>query len=194
MKTRLLIALVLCAGLGCSARAQKVAVKTNLLYDALLNVNGGVEIGLAPKWTLDLTANYNNWTFSEGKRWKNWFIQPEARYWFCDRFAGHFLGMHLLGGKFNMGGIDGGFNFLGTDFSKLSDYRYQGWAAGAGVAYGYSFILGMHWNLELELAVGYLYGRYDKYECVGCGQRTAKDQKHHYVGPTKAAVNLIYVF
>ena len=194
MKTRVLIALLFCAGLALPARAQQVAIKTNLLYDALLNINGGVEVGLAPRWTLDVSANYNNWTLSQGKRWKNWFIQPEARYWLCDRFGGHFLAAHLLGGKFNMGGIDGGFNFLGTDFSKLADHRYQGWVAGGGVAYGYAFLLGMHWNLELELGIGYLYGRYDQYECVGCGRRTAKDQKHHYVGPTKAAVNLIYVF
>ena len=194
MKARLLIALVICAAMSVTTRAQQVAIKTNLLYDALLNVNGGIEIGLAPRWTLDLSANYNNWTFSEGKRWKNWFVQPEARYWLCDRFGGHFLGVHALAGKFNVGGLKNGISFLGTDFSKLSDYRFQGWMAGAGLAYGYSFILGMHWNLELEVGVGYLYSRYDQYECVGCGERIAKDKKHHYVGPTKAAVNLIYAF
>ena len=140
MKARLLIALVICAAMSVTTRAQQVAIKTNLLYDALLNVNGGIEIGLAPRWTLDLSANYNNWTFSEGKRWKNWFVQPEARYWLCDRFGGHFLGVHALAGKFNVGGLKNGISFLGTDFSKLSDYRFQGWMAGAGLAYGYSFI------------------------------------------------------
>ena len=113
---RLLFVLLSCIGLSVSA--QDVAVKSNLLYDAALNINGGVEFGVAPKWTVDVTANYNNWTFSEGKRWKNWFLQPEARYWFCDRFAGHFLGFHLHGGKYNMGGIKGGFNLLGSDLSK----------------------------------------------------------------------------
>ena len=114
---RLLFVLLSC--IGFSVSAQDVAVKSNLLYDAALNINGGVEFGVAPKWTVDVTANYNNWTFSEGKRWKNWFLQPEARYWFCDRFAGHFLGFHLHGGKYNMGGIKGGFNLLGSDLSKL---------------------------------------------------------------------------
>lgn len=192
----LFTALLFCVGVGASPaiRAQQVAVKTNLLYDAMLNINGGIEVGLAPRWSLDFSANYNNWTFSGGKRWKNWFLQPEARYWLCDRFSGHFLGLHLHGGKYNVGGLDNGINFLGSDFSQLGDYRYQGWFAGAGVAYGYAFILGMHWNLELELGLGYAYTRFDKFECVGCGRRMERDKTHHYVGPTKAAVNLVYIF
>ena len=33
--------------------AQQVAVKTNLLSDAVLSPNLGIEVGLASKWTLD---------------------------------------------------------------------------------------------------------------------------------------------
>ena len=35
--------------------AQKVAVKTNLLYDATTTMNLGLEIGLGKKWSLDLS-------------------------------------------------------------------------------------------------------------------------------------------
>ena len=45
------------------AMAQKVAVKTNLLYDATSTINLGTEFGLSPKWTLDVSANYNPWTY-----------------------------------------------------------------------------------------------------------------------------------
>lgn len=83
---------------------------------------------------------------------------------------------------------------MGSDLSKLSDYRYQGWFIGAGVAYGYAWILGRHWNLEAEIGVGYAYTQYDSFRCVGCGKRVEKDKPHHYVGTTKAAVNLVYVF
>lgn len=184
--------LMLLLGTMFTAKAQDVAVKTNLLGDALLNVNAGVEVGLAPRWTLDLSGYYNAWTIN-GHKWKHWLAQPEARYWFCDRFAGHFLGIHAMGGQYNFGNIKNGISFLGSDFSKLTDYRYQGWAVGGGVAYGYAWILGRHWNLELEIGVGYLYTRYDKYNCQECGSKLATDD-HHYVGPTKAAVNLVYVF
>lgn len=186
----LIVAIVAMIG---SARAQDVAVKTNLLYDATATANAGVEVGLAPKWTLDLSGNYNGWKI-EDRTWKHWMAQPEVRYWFCDRFAGHFLGMHLLGGQYNVGHIKNDVSFLGTDFSKLSDRRYQGWAVGGGIAYGYAFILGRHWNLELEAGFGYVYTRYDVYECKNCGRKVASDVPHHYVGPTKAAINLVYVF
>ena len=43
--------------------AQKVAVKTNLLYDATTTMNLGLEIGLGKKWSLDLSGNYNPWKF-----------------------------------------------------------------------------------------------------------------------------------
>lgn len=67
------------------------------------------------------------WTLSHDRRWKHWLVQPEARYWFCDRFSGHFLGFHAHGGQYNVGGLKNGIKFLGSDFSKLSDARYQGW-------------------------------------------------------------------
>lgn len=189
-----ILLLILTLGTVVGASGQKVGIKTNLVSDALLNVNGGIEFGLAPRWTLDISGSVNAWTLSHDRRWKHWLVQPEARYWFCDRFAGHFLGFHALGGQFNVGHLKNGMSFLGTDFSKLSDYRYQGWAVGGGIAYGYDFILGKHWNLELEAGVGYVYSRFDKFECKDCGRRVGKDLDHHYVGPTKAAINLVYVF
>ena len=174
------------------AKGQNVGIKTNLLYDGFLSPNLGVEVGLAPKWSLDLSGQVNFWNVND-HRWRHWLFQPEARYWFCDRFSRHFIGVHALGGQFNVGNIKNNINFLGSDFSKLSDNRYQGWGIGAGVAYGYAFILGLHWNLELEIGFGYAYLKYDKYECHTCGHKEGSNH-HHYVGPTKAAINLVYVF
>lgn len=192
MRANRLIILVLLLLMSATAKSQDVGLKTNLLYDATATANLGVEVKLAPRWTLDLSGNYNGWTINEHK-WKHWLAQPEARYWFCDAFAKHFLGFHVFGGEYNVGNIKNGVSFLGTDFSKLSDYRYQGWGVGAGIAYGYAFALGHHWNLELELGVGYAYLNYDRFACKGCGKKVGSGD-HHYVGPTKAAVNLVYVF
>lgn len=189
------IALMACLAFTGRANAQStVGVKTNLLYDATATINLGTEIGLAPRWTLDVSANYNGWTLSHNRRWKHWLAQPEARYWFCDRFAGHFVGAHLLGGQYNVGGIDGRVNIFGTDFRNLKDMRYQGWFVGAGMAYGYAWILNRNWNFEAEIGLGYIYTRYDRFPCKECGKKLGTDQPHHYVGPTKAAVNLVYLF
>jgi hypothetical protein len=71
--------------------AQELAVKTNLLYDATTTGNIGVEAGLSKKWTLDVSGNLNPWTFSNNKKIKHWMVQPEARYWLCEKFNGQFL-------------------------------------------------------------------------------------------------------
>ena len=47
-------------------KAQNVALKSNILYDASGTVNLGAEVGLAPKWTLDVSGNYNGWVRSHG--------------------------------------------------------------------------------------------------------------------------------
>lgn len=192
MRLKLAFVVVMLA-LFSSAQAQKTALKTNLFHDAFLSPNLGVEIGLAPRWTIDITGELNAWKVN-GRSRKHWFVQPEARYWFCDRWAGHFIGAHLHGGQYNLGGLKRGFALLGTDFSKLAERRYQGWFVGAGIAYGYAWILGRHWNLEAEIGIGYAYTRFDAYPCANCGKKLEEDKPHHYVGPTKAAVNLVYLF
>ncbi len=178
---------------GWRAKAQDWDVKSNLLYDLTTTLNAGVEVGLAPKWSLDVSGNFNPWTFSDGKRWKHWMLQPEARYWLCNRFAGHFFGAHLLGGQYNFGHLNLP-DFLGNKLSRLEDFRYQGWYVGAGLAYGYTWILNRHWSFEAEIGFGWAYTRYDKYRCANCGKKVDSNRSHNYVGPTKAALNLIYVF
>ena len=184
---------MLLAGGAQRADAQNVALKTNLLYDATGTVNFGVELGLAPHWTLDMPSNICDWKVYNGKQWKHFLTQPEARYWLCSRFAGHFIGVHAHYGRYNMGNISNNIKFLGTNFAALSDNRYSGWLLGAGVGYGYAFALGNHWNLELELGVGYAYMNYDVYDW-DTDQKMQSDAHHNYVGITKLNVGLSYLF
>lgn len=92
------------------------------------------------------------------------------------------------------GGIENKISWLGPDFTKLKDRRYEGWFAGAGISYGYAVILGKHWNMEFEIGGGYAYFVSDVYECEKCGSKLEDDVPHHYFGVTKAAINLVYVF
>lgn len=196
MRRRFFLSVMLAFSFGVfpDLKSQDVAVKTNLVSDGLLNVNLGVEVGLSPRWSLDLTGDFNSWSLSHQRRWKHWLAHPEIRYWFCDRFGGHFVAAHLLGGQYNIGGFNGRWNLLGTDARKLSSTRYQGWFAGAGIAYGYAWALSRHWNIEAEVGIGWTYTRYDRFRCSGCGKRVESDHPHNFVGPTKAAVNIVYVF
>lgn len=176
-----------------AANAQDVALKTNLINDIALSPNIGVEVGLAPKWTLDMTAEMNLWKV-DGRSWKHLYFQPEARYWFCQRFSGHFIGFHALGGIYNFGKLNLPFNMLGSNLKELKDKRYQGWAAGAGVVYGYAWPLHKHWNIEAALGIGWLYTRFDSYPCQVCGTKIDRNKSHNYFGPTKLSVAVEYIF
>lgn len=191
---RYIIPILFAFAVSSQAWAQDFAVKTNVLGDAMGSLNIGIEGRLTERWTMDLTGHLDPWTRKDGALRRHAFLQPEARWWFCDSFSGHFLGVHAHGGIFNVGGIDTDIKFLNNDFSILRDSRCQGWFAGAGVAYGYDLIIGSHWNLEFEIGAGYAYTRYDQFECNVCGSTLSDDLTHHYFGITKAAISLVFLF
>lgn len=189
MKKILLLTLTLSAFIV-KIDAQSIGLKSNLLYSASLSPNLGIEIGLSPQTTIDISASFNPFTFSDGRKWKHWLVQPEFRWWTCERFNGHFLAAHLIGGGFNVDNVD---FFPFSMWDSLKEYRYKGHALGAGLGYGYAWMLGKHWNLEAEIAFGAAYTNFDKYYCPKCGEKIGTDN-HIYVGPTKAAINLVYLF
>ena len=167
-KPFLFLLLIAFTGLFSQAvKSQEVALKTNLLSDGFLNPNLGMEVGVAPKWTVAADFQFNGWTLSNDRRWKHWAVQPQARYWLCDRFGGHFFGVHVHGGQFNVG---------------------------AGVSYGYDWVLNKHWNLEAEIGVGYSYTRFDQFRCAGCGKKIASDKSHNYYGITRLSIGIVYLF
>lgn len=197
MKKTVYIIICSIAIIGLPGFTQEISIKTNLLYDATTTINLGAEIGVAPKWTIDFSGNYNPWTFADNKKMKLWLVQPEARWWTCERFLGHFIGFHLLGGQYNVGGmLPWGFKngkmmgFISNE--NILKHRYQGWAVGTGVSYGYQWVLSNRWSIEATIGIGYAYLKYDKYKCRECGE-SLKDGHRNYFGPTKAGISLIYV-
>ena len=79
-----------------------------------------------------------NWFNLDGKPGNNkkkvhWLAQTEFRYFLCERFSGHFFGIHAQGGEYNIGKHE-----MPLLFGKGSkDYRYEGYAVGGGFSYGY---------------------------------------------------------
>lgn len=195
-KSLFLIAIGIALLFSTSIYGQKVAVKTNLLYDATSTMNLGFEFGLSKKWTLDVSGNYNPWEFGENRKMKHWMVQPEMRYWLCEKFNGHFFGIHAHGGQYNWGGmLPWGFKngkMFGIENRNILEHRYEGWLIGAGLSYGYQWILGKRWSVEASLGIGYAYLDYAKYKCEKCGEKIGDGHKN-YFGPTKAAVSIIYI-
>ena len=172
-----LLFLLWMAGIG-GLKAQDVALKTNGLYWLTTTPNLGLEIAASQKVTVDLAAAYNPWTFKDDKKMRFWLIQPEVKYWLCEKFEGHYVGVHLHGAQY---------------FGGFSDKRYDGYLAGGGLSYGYDWILSPHWNLEASVGIGYArlwYKESDRTYCEKCYETKNTD----YFGLTKLGLTLIYLF
>ena len=179
--------------------SQRVAIKNNLVYDALLTPNLSLEFSLGEKWTLDTQVGMNFFFYENicGRsgsiflRGSHWLVQPEIRYWACERFNGWFLGLHAHGGQMNVGGINIPF-ILQNKHKEMKAHRYEGYFYGGGISAGYHWILSDRFSLEAALGIGYAHVRYDEFKCTACGQRTGKGGAD-YLGPTRAALSIIYI-
>ena len=168
----------------------RFAIKTNLLYDFTTVLNLSTEFALSHNTTLDLSFNWNPWTYNkeENTKFKFFLFQPELRYWTCEAFRGHFWGIHGHYAYYNVGHLPN------PIFPKaLNQYRFEGQLAGAGLSYGYHWILGPRWSLEAEIGAGYARMWYDKYPCQQCA-KLLTNEKLNYWGLTRAGINLIYLF
>ena len=132
----------------------KFAIKTNALYWATSTPNLGFEVGLAKKLTLDISGNYNPWKFGDDRQIKHWLVQPELRYWLCE--------------------------------------RYDGNVYGAGISYGYQWIISKRWSMEATIGVGYAHLKYDKYARGDGGEKLGHNNRN-YFGPTKVGLSFIYI-
>ncbi len=187
---RISLTAVLLMFVALASQAQNFGFKTNALYWATTTPNLGAEMAVGRKHTAQVFFGFNPWKQSGGDQSsiRHWLVQPEYRYWFCQNFNGWFLGVHAMGGQFNAGGVKLPFGLK----KDLRDHRYEGWYLGGGVTAGYQWPLSKHWNLETSIGVGYDYIQYDKFKCGTCGEKEGRTHDN-YVGPTKAALSLIYM-
>lgn len=167
-----------------------LAVKTNLVWWAArgtLNIGG--EVGLGNRTSLELSGGINRWNLEgsteNNKKLAHWVIKPEFRYWLCERFNGHFFGVHALYGQYNVGGYD-----IPMLFEK--EYRYDGTAYGAGVDYGYHLPLAKRWGVEFTAGVGVIMMDHTQFDCAKCGDEAGKFKKT-YFGPTELGVKLVFM-
>lgn len=183
-----MIFLLILLAISVTSYSQHFALKNNLIYDATLTPNLGMEFGLGKKVTLDISGGYNPFTFSDNKKFKHWLVQPELRLWTCEKFDGLFFGIHGHAGEYDIANIDVPFGL----FDKLEDHRFKGHLYGGGLTIGYQWVLGKHWNLEAAIGGGYARIHYNKYGPEKDAPRIEKDD-YNYFGITKAAISFIYI-
>ena len=168
----------------------RLAVKTNLLYGiSTLSPNLALEGGLGKRTTLELSIGTNTWNYrgtEEGnKKFMHTLVRPEIRYWTCERFNGHFFGLHAFYAQYNIGTYD-----VPLLFEK--EYRYYGNAVGAGITYGYHLMLAKRWGVEFNIGAGIAFMNYKKYACTTCIPDYEKVKKT-YIGPTRAGITMVFL-
>lgn len=184
---------------GISADAQRIGVKTNALYLATSTPNIGIEYAFADRFSLELEGGYNPWTLDSDRNMKakHFLISPEVRYWFCESFHGHFIGINANYTLFNISAVSVPALFFPVRSSRgviedLKEGRGEGWAVGAGLTYGCSWPIARRWNLECTVGLGYWYTDYDKFESRKCGL-FQEHVSHGAFGPTALGVSFIYL-
>lgn len=170
------------------AKSQEVAIKTNLAYWGISTPNLGMEFTLNEKSTLEVSGGLNLFEYNRNKQFKYWLIQPELRWWFCEAFNGHFIGVHMHGAQFNVGGWDIPIGRLDI----FEDKRYEGYLYGGGLSYGYQWILTNRFNFEFSVGAGYARTHYSEYPCQDCGAKLNEDN-YNYWGVTKLGFSIIYL-
>ena len=196
---RILIIFFLLLFSGISVNAQRIGVKTNALYLATSTPNIGLEYAFADRFSLELEGGYNPWTLDSDRNMKakHFLVSPEVRYWFCEAFNGHFIGINANYTLFNLSGVDVPAVFSPSARSAmvledLKNRRSEGWAAGAGLTYGCVWPIARRWNLECTVGLGYWYTDYDKFESRKCGL-FQEHVSHGAFGPTALGISFIYL-
>ncbi|MFI3264213.1 MAG: DUF3575 domain-containing protein [Rikenellaceae bacterium] len=172
------------------ALGQTFAVKSNLLYDATSTLNLGGELRCADNQTLSLSVNYNPWCFSDNKKMKHLLFQPEYRFWLSETaFSGWFVGAEAHYGAYNIGGM---LPFVMNPTSEIANRRYQGELYGAGITYGYQWIISPRINFEASISTGYTHFDYDVFgQTVNAAFIEAA--KYNYLGFTQVGLSIIYL-
>lgn len=169
-------------------------VKTNMLYDALLIPNIGLEVDLGKRWSIAANWMYGWWDNAP----RNWYWRAYGgdvaiRKWIGSAagrkpLTGHHIGVYgqiftydfETGGRGYMGGKPGG-----TLWDKMNYV--------AAAEYGYSLPIARRWNIDFTIGVGYWGGIYHEYLPEGDYYVWLSTKQRNWIGPTKAEVSLVWL-
>lgn len=171
-----------------NCQAQSVSIRNNLLYDATLTPNLGLEIGIDSLWSVGVDAGLRPWPTSDNttRKYKHFLIAPEVRRWLKQTDKGHFFGANILYTHFNVGSIKMPFGL----YPSVRHKRKQGDAIAIGPSYGYSWRLASHWRIEAEAGFDVGYSWANVYECGHCGTKTGTDNGVFLM--PRVGVNAVY--
>ena len=165
--------------------ASYFALKSNLLYDALLIPNLSLEASIGSGWTLGAGGMFAWWSKDAKHRyWRIYGGDLEIRKYFGTLSKSKPLQGHHLG-------IYG--DFLTYDF-EFGAKGYQSKATyAAGIKYGYSHPIANRLNLDFALGIGYLHSNYKTYVPRDGCYVYQETKKQKWLGPTQAEISLVWL-
>lgn len=165
--------------------ASYFALKSNLLYDALLIPNLSLEASIGSGWTLGAGGMFAWWSKDAKHRyWRIYGGGLEIRKYFGTLAKSKPLQGHHLG-------IYG--DFLTYDF-EFGAKGYQSKATyAAGIKYGYSHPIANRLNLDFALGIGYLHSNYKTYVPRDGCYVYQETKKRKWLGPTQAEISLVWL-
>ena len=185
---RIILILFIASG-SITANGQNIAVSNNAVFDLIGSFSAGIDIPVSNKNSVELYASIRPWKRSYKTVHKHFLGMAQYRIWPCQIMNGFFYGPYAMFAQYNMGNKD---LFLGL-LKGLKQNRYEGYLVGGGMGVGYQYAIANHFNIGVELGVGYVYCNYKKSDCEICGTYNGKDT-YNYVGVSKLGLSLIYVF
>lgn len=171
-----------------------MALKTNLLFDALALPNIGAEFYVGKNISVGANWMYGWWDKNKAHRyWRAYGGDLNVRWWFGHKAAekpltGHHLGVYggivtydfEFGGKGWMGGLPGR-----TLWDRSNRF--------AGIEYGYSLPVSRRLNIDFTLGVGYFGGKYIIYKPKGNEYEWQSTHNLTWFGPSKAEISLVWL-
>lgn len=175
---------------GMERSLPRVALRTNLLYDATLSPNLGVDVRVDSTWTVGLLAGMNAWDIDKekNKKWRHMLFSFRARKYVNDSvFHKGYFEADAIYSHFNVGNV----KFPLGLYKTVREHRLQGDLLALGGKYGYSWILSRNWRIEAEAGVAVGYAWFKEYDCPHCGTFLG-DGDRIFLLP-QLGINVVYI-
>jgi len=180
MKRLIIVCIILLFSVTTKLYSQYSAVRTNALGWLAGTPNIGLDVAVSPRWSVE-GCTYWNPIKTSSFRTSAWGASLGTRYWRFEPHVGKFLGLHLAGGGYDVGG-------------KV--WHYKGFFTGLGASYGYSWLLKTRWNLTVELGAGCFYSQDEKqkYACPACEDIYIYHNRRIVLAPSRSEISVSYLF
>lgn len=158
----------------------RLAVKTNLLYDAALLPNIEVDWRLDARWSLSLEGGVAWWgKYSREKSYRLAMVSPELKRWIRPRgpWHGFYIGVFAGCGLYDL---------------EKNTRGYRGEGVMGGLSAGFMWPVSRCLSLEAALGGGYLFTRYKEYVPIHGHHVYQRTKEINYFGPLKVKFSLVW--